>query len=338
MKMKIALVLIFVVCQLSGCANQSATLYPGEVEAPLVSQITEVSGKILESPIELGQSVAVGQVLAVLDNEDAVYAYEQMEQAVIKKQAALAQLEEEPEAEAIQLGENNIVIAQQQLENAKLLQKEAQAHYEKQTILFEHGALAEELLTEEKNQLVILNSGVITAKAQLANAEAQLALTMKNKATAESVRFAKADLAQVESQLAELKDDLVKYTIVSANEGVVVSKNYSHGDLAMAGSPLVELSLSSEKYLVVYLPVALLNQVNYGQSVTIAHGEIRETGIISYLDLKSQYTPKDQQSKSNKNKETIKIKIRLTPDTTLRPGEAADLVWAEREETVKGEN
>ncbi len=61
--------------------------YIGVVEATILSNTSEVSGKILEMPVELGQHVAKGDVIARIDSTDQEYAYEQLQLALEKKKA-----------------------------------------------------------------------------------------------------------------------------------------------------------------------------------------------------------------------------------------------------------
>ena len=41
---------------------------------------------------------------------------------------------------------------------------------------------------------------------------------------------------------------------------------------------------------------------------------------VKYIDVESEYTPKDMQTAANKNKESIKIKLLLPKDCPLKPG------------------
>jgi len=49
-------------------------------------------------------------------------------------------------------------------------------------------------------------------------------------------------------------------------------------------------------------------------------------GMICFIDVKAQYTPREMQSSANKNKESMKIKVSLTPETPLKVGERAEVI------------
>jgi len=68
-----------------------------------------------------------------------------------------------------------------------------------------------------------------------------------------------------------------------------------------------------------------LHLIDYGQKVVIKRGEEEYRGTVSFIDMKAQYTPKDMQTAANKNKDSVKIKIRLPEDIPLKVGEKAEL-------------
>lgn len=80
MKKSLWLILLAAVL-LCGCSEQGVT---GEVEAVIRVQPSEAAGKVVEVPVSLGQTVKAGDVLAVLDDTAARFAYEQMEQTLLK--------------------------------------------------------------------------------------------------------------------------------------------------------------------------------------------------------------------------------------------------------------
>jgi HlyD family secretion protein len=69
-----------------------------------------------------------------------------------------------------------------------------------------------------------------------------------------------------------------------------------------------------------------LPDIDYGQEVLIKSGNEQYRGVISYIDSKAQYTPKEMQTAANKNKDTVKIKAKLELDNPLKVGEKAILV------------
>lgn len=313
----------------AGCSwpqNKDLVL-TGVVETSIYSNFSEVAGKITRSPIELGQEVVRGDVIAVIDDSDQRYALEQLQATLTKKKATLAELRKGTEAEQIEQGRNNVALAEQAVAAAMIAVQRAQDAYERAQGLFEAGGIAQADFDEARYQLEVAQIDQTSKQLQLDNARQQLALLLEG-VSQEKIDAAKADVEQSESQIRQAQEDLAKFTIVAVNDGIIISKNYRLGDIVAPGYNLAEVASNTEKVLVAYLPEDNLAAINYGQEVTIRRGAEQSTGIISFIDAKAQYTPKEMQTTANKNKDSVKIKVRLPADTPLKVGEKAELLIA----------
>ncbi|NLO76736.1 MAG: HlyD family efflux transporter periplasmic adaptor subunit [Clostridia bacterium] len=137
---------------------------------------------------------------------------------------------------------------------------------------------------------------------------------------------AKADVALTEVQIRQTKENLAKYTITAFRDGIIISKNYLQGSLVSPGYNIVDIAAETEKYLVTYVPEEYLAKINHGQELTILSGGEEYKGRISFIDVKAQYTPRDMQTSANKNKESMKIKVDLDPESPLKVGEKAEII------------
>lgn len=313
----------------AGCSwpqNKDLVL-TGVVETSIYSNFSEVAGKITRSPIEFGQEVVRGDVIAVIDDSDQRYALEQLQATLTKKKATLAELRKGTEAEQIEQGRNNVALAEQAVAAAMIAVQRAQDAYERAQGLFEAGGIAQADFDEARYQLEVAQIDQTSKQLQLDNARQQLALLLEG-VSQEKIDAAKADVEQSESQIRQAQEDLAKFTIVAVNDGIIISKNYRLGDIVAPGYNLAEVASNTEKVLVAYLPEDNLAAINYGQEVTIRRGAEQSTGIISFIDAKAQYTPKEMQTTANKNKDSVKIKVRLPADTPLKVGEKAELLIA----------
>jgi len=323
------LLALLVMAVSAGCSwpqNKDLVL-TGVVETSIYSNFSEVAGKITRSPIELGQEVVRGDVIAVIDDSDQRYALEQLQATLTKKKATLAELRKGTEAEQIEQGRNNVALAEQAVAAAMIAVQRAQDAYERAQGLFEAGGIAQADFDEARYQLEVAQIDQTSKQLQLDNARQQLALLLEG-VSQEKIDAAKADVEQSESQIRQAQEDLTKFTIVAVNDGIIISKNYRLGDIVAPGYNLAEVASNTEKVLVAYLPEDNLAAINYGQEVTIRRGAEQFTGIISFIDAKAQYTPKEMQTTANKNKDSVKIKVRLPADTPLKVGEKAELLIA----------
>ena len=126
---------------ISGCSSSGLVL-EGIVETAIYPHYSEVSGKIIEMPIELGQEVKAGDVIAVLDNKNERHALEQLEKTMAKKKAVLSELTSGVDSEELKQSQNNISLAEIAYENAQLTRKQVKNDYENALALWEAGAFS----------------------------------------------------------------------------------------------------------------------------------------------------------------------------------------------------
>ncbi len=305
------LVLILAVAFIAYFYGKSNQSYIGVVEATILSHTSEVPGKILEMPIELGTHVTKGDIIARIDSTAQEYAYEQLKLTLEKKKISLADLE-------LGVGEsqakNAISIAQSNYNSATSSNQKATLDYKNAKSLYDQGAITKDALDKTKVAADSAANAVSVAKAQLDNA--------KSKSSAESTRL---DIAQTESQLKEMEESLDKYTIRAVSDGVVMSRSYILGDMVSSGYNLADIAVDDQKYFLFYLPIEYLNSINYDQTCTVSANGKDYEAIVKYIDVESEYTPKDMQTTANKNRESVKIKLLLPEDCPLKPGQEAEI-------------
>lgn len=305
------LVLILALALIALYFGRESRNYTGVVEASILSHTSEVSGKILEMPVELGQHVSTGDIIAKIDDTDQKYAYDQLQLTLEKKKLALSELEV---GGGNSLAENSISIAQSSYSSAVSSSEKAALDYKNAQSLFNQGAASKDTLDLAKVKADSAANALTAAKAQLDNA--------RNGSSAETMRL---DIRQTESQLEEMKDKLNKFTIRAASEGVIMSKSYVPGDVVSPGFNLADLATDDGKYFVFYLPIDYMNSIEYDQTFSVRSGGEEYESVVKYIDVKSEYTPKDMQTPANKNKESVKVKLLLPKDCPLKPGQEAEI-------------
>lgn len=320
--------LLFLILALAGCSSfqQSSNLVlKGVVETQILSNYSEVSGKIIKLPIELGQQVKAGDVLAEIDDRNEQYALEQLKAGLAKKKAALADLQSTTDPADIKQGENNVTLAQKAIERAQLASDRAKKDYETTQALFAEGAIAQSSLDDAKYKADLDELDLATAQTQLDNANQRLILLNKG-VDQEKIASAQADIDLTESQIRQEEEKLTKYKLTALGDGTIISLNFGLGALVSPGSSLADIAVKTEKYLVAYLPEEYLSKIDYGQELVIRNGKEVSKGTVSFIDLEAQYTPKDMQTSANKDKDSVKIKVKLPKDSSLKVGENAELL------------
>jgi HlyD family secretion protein len=321
----ILVVLLGGIFLISYWTSPSELVLEGVVETNIYAHYSEVAGKIIELPVELGQEVKAGDVLAVLDDSKERFALEQLDKTLAIKKAILSELTTGLDSEELKQYQNNVKLAEIAYDNALLTQERSKQDYEDALSIWEAGALAQSELDKIKYQADLAEAAVKTAAMQLDNARQQLALGQKG-TPQEKIDAAQGDVALTEVQIRQTKDNLSKYTITALQDGTIISKNYLVGNMVSPGYDLVDIASATEKYLITYVPKEHLSSIKHGQKVVIRSDEKEYKGTVYFIDVKAQYTPKDMQSTANRNKESMRIKIKLEPEIPLKVGERAKVV------------
>lgn len=280
--------------------------YVGQAEASLYTHATEVSGKIIESPIQLGQSVKAGDTIAVIDSTDLQYALAQMELSLEKARLASHDAGQGQGSSA----QSNIAAAQAAHSSAQAAADQAARDYEKALSLFENNAIPQAEMESAKLRAE-------TSRAALSEAAARLNLA-RNSTTSTSLSL---DMALLENQIAQQKTRIEKCVVKATCNGKIISKNYQMGDVVAPGYNLADIASDSETYLVMYYPKEQIYELSYDQEVSISYYDEIITGVIKYIDVKAQYTPLDLQTPANKDRESVKVKILLPEENPMKPGE-----------------
>lgn len=305
------LILIVVIALIAFFYGRSSQIYTGVVEATILSNTSEVAGKILEMPVELGQHVSKGDLIARIDDTDQKYAYDQLTLTLEKKKLALAELQV---GSGDTQAENSVSIAQANYNSAATNSQKASMDYRNAQSLFNQGAISKDALDLAKVKADSAASSLTVAKAQLDNA--------RSSSSSDTMQL---DIQQTESQLQEMKDTLNKFSIYAVSDGVIMSKSYVLGDMVAPGYNLADVAADGEKYFVFYLPIDDVNSIDYDQTLKVNADGKKYDGVVKYIDVESEYTPKDMQTTANKNKESVKIKLLLPKDCPLKPGQEAEL-------------
>ena len=138
--------------------------------------------------------------------------------------------------------------------------------------------------------------------------------------------IADADIREMESKIRQMEETLTKYEIKASCDGIVISVNYNIGSMVNTGYTIAEISADKEKYVVCYVPKEYSERISYGQFFTVKSGSEEVQGEARFIDVKSQYTPKDMRTSAAKNKVSVKLKLLLPQDTALKPGTRVEVI------------
>lgn len=250
-----------------------------------------------------GASLTNGQLIAELEASE-------LKARKAQAEAQLAESEAGPRKEEIQEAKNSWEAIAADLEQAKSDAKRAQELFESKTISpTEH----EQALTRAR-----------TLEKQVAAAKSRYDLLLAG-TRPERIAAAKAQLAEIESQLREMK-------IVAPSDCVVEVLNVKVGDVLAQNREIATLLLPQHIWVRVYVPEPWLGHIRLGEAVKVKVDSDPErdfSGIVEQIAREAEFTPRNVQTVGERIKQVFGIKVRLdNSEGKLRAGMAADVFFS----------
>jgi membrane fusion protein YbhG len=273
----------------------------------------KVSGRIVDLPIEEGQWVEPGTVLAKLDTAD------------YRQQLAMDEAAEEVQRTQLDLGlagtrPQQLKVAQQALNDAKADLAQKQLDYKRAETLYREGVGSQ--MTRDQADTNLKRAQTVAKSAQEQYAQA-LEGTRK-----EELAVDRAQLVQA-VQKARLSRIYLDYTTLRApNAGIVLVRNTELGEVVAPNTPVVTLGDLDHVWLRAYVNESDLGRIHWGQAVTVRTDSFPGKtyhGNISFISSKAEFTPKSVQTFQERVTLVYRIKIDLdNSHHELKPGMPAD--------------
>ena len=285
----------------------------GNIETTQVDLGFKVAGRILERPVDEGQMVQAGQLVARLDARDLA-------------QQASAQQAAEATAFA-QLTELRAGSRKEEIESAKAAVDQAEADLKR---LEPDEARARDL--QRRGILSVRDyeatqASFMAAKGKV-NQARQAYILAKKGPRAEEIAQSQARHEQAKQLAALARTQLDFATLNAPMAGVVLSKNAEPGEYIAPGASVVTLADLQHVWVRAYIEETELGRVKLGQralvNVDTFPGRSFE-GRVSFISDQAEFTPKSVQTRKERVKLVYRIKIDVAnPSLELKPGMPAD--------------
>ncbi len=301
-----------------GSSNRDP-VYSGTIEAVEVDIVPEVSGRILERPVDQGDQVQAGALIARIDPEPYRIALAEAEGALASARASVKLLEagyrvEEIEAAAREVDE---AVAQWTQAEARIARVE--------------DLVAGKVAAPDDLDLARRDRDV--AAARVAAAGERLSLVRRGYRP-EEIDRARAEVVRLEAARDKARLDFARTELRSPVAGTVTHKLQEPGEYARPGSPIVTVADLVNLYTWVYLGEADLPKVRLGDSASVrvdAFPGKDFPGKIVYVSQEAEFTPKNVQTPEDRVQLVHGVKVAVSnPDGVLKIGIPADVVLALR--------
>jgi HlyD family secretion protein len=247
----------------------------GRIEAKLVDAVAKDALRVKEILVDEGDLVKPGQVLVRLDT------------ATFDSQLNQAKLQVATAQERVASANFAVVKQQSLVENAKI-------EFERTQKLLAQNAISQREFDTRKTQFDTSTAAVAEAEAQLRTAK-------------QEVEVAQANVTTIQTHI----DDA---TLKSPVTGRVLYRLAEPGEMLAAGGKALTLVNLEDVYMEIYLPSEQAASLKVGAearlTVDYAPGHAA-AAYVSFVSPEAQFTPKQVETKSERDKLMFRVKIQV---------------------------
>ena len=253
------------------------TFSNGRLEADEIDIDTKFAGRIAKLLADEGDMVQPGQVVAMMDTQDL--------QASLGKAAAM------------------VLQARKTLDEAQanLAQQQTQVHLAQQELertrfLVPKGFATKEVLDQRQQQLDGAMAAQAAATARIGQAESTLT------AATHDVQLIQVNIAD--------------NALVAPREGRIQYRIANVGEVLAAGGKVFTMLDTGYVYMDIYLPTLDAGRIRIGSEARIvldAYPTHPIPAIVTFIASQAQFTPKDVETKDERDKLMFRIRVRIDP-------------------------
>lgn len=287
----------------------------GNIEAHESVLSFKAQGRIVNLPVEEGQWVEAGALLAQLDGEDFRQQVRLDESTVQVRDAELALALAGSRQTEIKAYEQAVLDAKADLDQKKLDFARAEKLFREDAVSQQFRDLAETNLKRAQ----------ATYERARQNYEQALEGTRK-----EQIQIASRNVGQAKENLGMSRIRLSYTALRAPVAGVVLVRQAERGEVVAAGTPVVTIGDLDHIWLRAYVSETDLGRIHWGQQVRVTTDTFpgkSYQGRISFISSEAEFTPKSVQTEKERVTLVYRIKIDLeNSNHELKPGMPADAV------------
>lgn len=249
----------------------------GRIEATEIDIATKTAGRIAEVLVDEGDWIEVGQVVARMDTKSLEAQRRQAEAQVQQARNALLSA--------------SALVAQRKSELAF-----AQAEFDRATNLLQKGFITREQFDSDQTKKLSAEAALTAAKAQVTEAQSAI----------------EEAIAAVEEIKVELDDSVLKAVCACR----VLYRLAEPGEVLAAGGRVFVVLDLTDVSMSIYLPTAEASRVNIDADARLVFDALPDTPIparVSFVSPQSQFTPKDVETRSEREKLMFRVKVQIDP-------------------------
>ncbi|WP_248795022.1 HlyD family secretion protein [Pseudomonas sp. MWU13-2105] len=259
----------------------------GRLEATEVQIASKTPGRLAEVLVNEGDKVTQGQLLARIDTRTLEAQRNQAEAEVLRARENFAANQAN-----VQLRQSELLLAGQELKRFRELSQ--------------RGFASGQVIDQQQSRYDTSSAALTAAKAQVS-------------ATSAAIGAAQAQVAQLTS---EIDDSSLRAPL----DGIIQLRLAEPGEVLGAGGRVLLLIDPNDQYMNLYLPASVVGRLTQGDDARVVLDALPEHPLpakVAFVAAKSQFTPKEVETRDERQKLVFRVKLRLTEPAAVpqaKPG------------------
>ena len=183
---------------------------------------------------------------------------------------------------------------------------------------------AQMVLKQAQERAALVKEGprkedIENARAQLQRAQAALRMSEANRMEVtrrqQDLQARESDIQRAKAQVGISESQLDDTTLVAPMDGVVLVKSSELGEVVAAGATVVSVGDLARPWVRGYIGAKDLDRIALGQSAQVTSDSGKSyTGKVSFVASEAEFTPKQIQTKDERQKLVYRIKVDVNND------------------------
>jgi HlyD family secretion protein len=306
----------------------------GRIEAIEYDIAAKQPGRIAKVSVAEGDMVEPDQVLAQMDTAELETDLRQAEAglrqaredrnqslaAVNQRESDLTQIRASIRQRESEINQARAAVSQRESELTLAI-----AQFERARVLAAKDFIAKEEFDREYSRKQTAEAALTQEQARKQAAEAMLALEQARLQSAEAaLRGARIEVAQREAgidagaaKIAKIKTIIDDSLLKSPIRGRVLYRLAESGEVLPAGGKVLTVLDLTDVYMTIFLPTGLAGRLVVGAEARIILDAVPQYVIpatISFVAPRSQFTPKEVETKTEREKLMFRVKVKIDPE------------------------
>jgi HlyD family secretion protein len=290
-------------------APSDAVRVSGHVEATEVQVAAEVGGRLVELRVAEGDRVMAGAVIAQLDARDIDL---QIARARAERAAAEAQLrllQAGARVEDIRQAQAQVDAAAADAAATEAERRSAETDLQRFEALLQANAGSQKQRDDALARVNVARERERAADDRVRAAREVLA-RLQAGSRPEDIEAARARVAVVDAQIAQLQKARTDATVVAPVSGIVTQKLTDTGEMVAPRAPLLVITDLDHAWANLFVPEPLMPRVALGQAADVlTDAGDRVPGKVTYISPQAEFTPRNVQTADERSKLVYRIKV-----------------------------